>query len=78
MADKKSFTLNAEFSSPEVRTLTSATIHQLQQSTYTHPSFKRVVVALTSGDQHLESVIPLNRQELLGRLNPSAICGTDL
>jgi hypothetical protein len=61
-----------------VRTLTSATIRQIQQLPYTHPSFKRVVDALTSGDQHLASVIPLNRQELLSRLNPSAICGTDL
>jgi hypothetical protein len=65
-------------SSPDVRTLTSATIRQLQQLPYTHPSLKRVVDALTSGDQHLASVIPLNRQELLSRLNPSDICGTDL
>jgi Flp pilus assembly protein TadG len=104
LADKKSFTLNAEWtakyqiaegwavregvrvtqlsqwnsSSPDVRTLTSATIRRIQQLPYTHPSFKKVVDALTSGDQHLAYVIPLNRQELLSRLNPSAICGTDL
>ena len=104
LADKKSFTLNAEWtakyqiaegwavregvrvtqlsqwnsSSPDVRILTSATIRQIQQLPYTHPSFKRVVDALTSGDQHLASVIPLNRQELLSHLNPSDICGTDL
>ena len=65
-------------SPPDVRTLTSATIRQLQQLPYTHPSFMRVVDALASGDQHLESVIHLNRQELLSRLNPSDICGTDL
>ena len=63
---------------PDVRTLTSATIRQIQQLPYTHPTFKRVVDALAIGDHHLASVIPLNQQELLSHLTPSVICGTDL
>jgi len=103
-ANKKDFTLNAEWtakykialgwavregvrvdqlsqwnsSPPEVRTLTSATIHQLQQLTYNDPTFKRVVDALSTGDHHLASVILLNQQELLHHLNRSDCCATDL
>jgi hypothetical protein len=67
-------------SPPEVCTLTSATIRQLQQlpASYNDPSFQRIVVALANGDQHLTSTILLNQQELLHNLNQSDLCATDL